>query len=126
MPLSTSILVVDDDLNLRKTLVFILRNAGYDVSFAENAQKCLLLLQTRNYQLIVLDHKMPDMNGMTLLTAVRRTYPDLPVFFLTGNGSPELEKEAWEKGVKGYMVKPADPEKILSLIQSICPAGSLR
>ncbi len=119
-----TILVVDDDLNLRQTLVIILRNAGYDVSFAENAEKCLLLLQTRNYDLMVLDHKMPDMNGMTLLSAIRRTYPDLPVFFLTGNGSPELEKEALEKGVKAYLVKPADPEKILALVKSICPVES--
>ena len=119
-----TILVVDDDLNLRQTLVIILRNAGYDVSFAENAQRCLLLLQTRIFDLLVLDHKMPDMNGMTLLSVIRRTYPDLPVFFLTGNGSPELQKEALEKGVKGYLVKPADPEAILSLVQSICPAES--
>ena len=119
-----SILVVDDDQNLRQTLVIILRSAGYEVFFAENAQKCLLLLQTRNFNLMVLDHKMPDMNGMTLLSVVRRTYPDLPIFFLTGNGSPELEKEAWEKGVKGYLLKPAYPEKILSLIQSILPIAS--
>ena len=118
-----SILVVDDDQNLRQTLVIILRNAGYEVFFAESAQKCLLLLQTRNYNLMVLDHKMPDMNGMTLLSVVRRTYPDLPIFFLTGNGSPELEKEAWEKGVKGYLLKPADPEKILLLVQSILPVS---
>ena len=119
-----SILVVDDDLNLRQTLVLILRNAGYEVFFAENAQKCLLLLQARGFDLMVLDHKMPDMNGMTLLSVIRKTCPDLSVFFLTGNGSPELEKEAWDKGVKGYLVKPADPEKILSQVQSICPVSS--
>jgi len=124
MPSPKSILVVDDDLNLRQTLVMILRNAGYEVFFAENAQKCLLLLQTREYHLMVLDHKMPDMNGMTLLSVIRRTYPDLPVVFLTGNGSPELEKEAWEKGVKGYLIKPADPEKILALVGSVCPVNS--
>jgi DNA-binding NtrC family response regulator len=114
------ILVVDDDLNLRQTLVMILRSAGYDVSFAENAQKCLLLLKEREYDLMVLDHRMPDMNGLTLLTVVHNMYPRLPVLFLTGNGTSELEKEVSGKGVKGYLLKPVDPESILSQIRSIC------
>jgi CheY-like chemotaxis protein len=113
------ILVVDDDLNLRQSLVMILRNAGYDVAFAENAQKCLQLLNEREYDLMVLDHKMPDMNGLTLLSVVRNIYPRMPVVFLTGNGTPELEKEVTEKGVRAYLRKPVDPENLIGLIRSI-------
>jgi two-component system chemotaxis response regulator CheY len=117
------ILVVDDDLNLRETLGIILQNAGYEVACAENAQQGLLQLQTRNFDLVFLDHKMPDMTGLTLLTVLHRAYPGLPVLFLTASGSPELEKEARSRGVEGYIVKPADPETILALVQSICPVN---
>jgi DNA-binding response OmpR family regulator len=116
-----SILVVDDDPNLRQTLVMIIRNAGYEVFFAENAQQCLLLLKSRSYNLLVLDHKIPDMNGLSLLSVIRRMYPELPVLFLTSNGSSELKKAALEKGIRGYLVKPVDPEEILEQVHAICP-----
>lgn len=119
---SRSILVVDDDPCLRQTLVQILRKAGYEAFFAENAQKSLLCLQARNYDLIILDRKMPDMSGMALLSVIRKTYPALPVVFLTGNRSPELEREAWENGVRGYLVKPINPEKIIILVRTLCLA----
>ena len=118
---SKTILVVDDDFNLRQTLVIILRNAGYDVEFAENAPKGMVLLQGRPFDLMILDYKMPEIDGMQLLKTVRNLRPDLPVFFLTGNGSPELEKQAWDNGVSGYLVKPVDPERILQLVRSLCP-----
>jgi two-component system chemotaxis response regulator CheY len=123
MPDPKKILVVDDDLNLRETMVIILHNAGYDVACAENAQQGLLQMQTGKYNLVLLDHKMPDMTGLTLVTVIHGAYPGLPILFLTANGSPELEKEARERGVEGYLVKPADPEKILGLVESICPVN---
>jgi DNA-binding NtrC family response regulator len=118
---SKTILVVDDDLNLRQSLVIILRNAGYDVEFAESAPKGMLLLQGRPFDLMILDYKMPEIDGLQLLKTVRNLHPDLPVFFLTGNGSLELEKQALANGVKGYLVKPVDPERILQLVRSLCP-----
>ncbi len=118
---SKTILVVDDDLNLRQTLVIILRNAGYGVEFAEDAPKGMVLLQGRPYDLMILDYKMPGIDGLQLLKTVRNLRPELPVFFLTGNGSPELEKEALANGVRGYLVKPVDPERILQLVHSLCP-----
>lgn len=116
-----SILVVDDDPNLRQTLVMILRHAGYECFFAEDAERCLLLLKSRSYDLLILDHSIPDMNGLSLLTVIRRMYPDLPVLFLTGNGSPELKSAVQRNGIRGYLVKPVDPERILELIPRLCP-----
>jgi DNA-binding NtrC family response regulator len=118
---SKTILVVDDDFNLRQTLVIILRNAGYDVEFAESAPKGMILLQSRAFDLMILDYKMPEIDGLQLLKTVRHLRPGLPVFFLTGNGSPELEKQAMDNGVKGYLVKPVDPERILQLVRNLCP-----
>jgi CheY-like chemotaxis protein len=116
-----TILVVDDDSNLRQTLVLILRSAGYEVEFAENAPKGMIQLQGRPFDLMILDYKMPEIDGLKLLKTVRNLHPDLPVFFLTGNGSPEVEAEARANGVMGYLVKPADPERILQLVRTLCP-----
>jgi DNA-binding response OmpR family regulator len=121
MPSDRSILIVDDDPNLRQSLGLILRTSGYAVDAAENAQTCLLRLETRSFDLMILDQKMPDMNGMTLLTVVRHRFPSLPVLFLTGNGSSELEKRVLSDGAMGYLVKPVEPEAILDLVRSICP-----
>jgi two-component system chemotaxis response regulator CheY len=121
MTFPKSILVVDDDANLRQTLVMIIRNAGYEVFVAESAQRCLLLLQSRTYDLMVLDQKIHGMNGLTLITVIRRMYPEMPVLFLAGNGSSEMERTLRQSGIRGYLVKPIDPEKILDLVQTLCP-----
>jgi DNA-binding NtrC family response regulator len=115
-----SILVVDDDENLRRTLVQILRKEGYETDWAENAERSLQLLHDKPYTLVILDHKLPDMNGLTLLTAVRKMYPKLRVLILTGAGTDELRQEAANRGAWSYLRKPVDPETILDLIDSIC------
>jgi two-component system nitrogen regulation response regulator NtrX len=111
---------VDDDINLRRTLVQILRNAGYETDFAEDAEHALRSLNGRRYTLMILDHKLPDMNGLTVLTAVRRTYPDLRVLILTGVGTDQLQKEADLRGAWHFLRKPVEPERILELVKTIC------
>lgn len=120
MNLPCSILVVDDDINLRRTLVQILQRAGYETDFAEDAERALRSLHERPYSLLILDHKLPDLNGLTVLTAVRRMYPDLRVLILTGVGTDQLRKEADVRGAWHFLQKPVDPEQIIALIKTIC------
>jgi DNA-binding response OmpR family regulator len=121
MDFPKSILVVNDDANLRQTLVMIIRNAGYEVFVAESAQRCLLLLKSRTYDLMVLDQKIHDTNGLTFVNVIRRMHPEMPVLFLSGNGPAGLERILRKRGIKGYLVKPVDPEKILDLVRTLCP-----
>jgi|WetSurMetagenome_2_1015567.scaffolds.fasta_scaffold1170224_1 DNA-binding NtrC family response regulator len=120
MRIAKSILVVDDDVNLRKSLVQILRSAGHEVDCAENAQRSLVLLNEHSYDVMLLDHKMPDMNGLTMLAAIHRSFPQMRVLVLTGVGTAELQREAADRGAWKFLRKPVDPEEILALIASIC------
>jgi two-component system, OmpR family, alkaline phosphatase synthesis response regulator PhoP len=114
-----SILVVDDEQNLRHTLAFILKRAGYFVTTAENAQEALNSLQSGAFDLIILDLKMPDVDGLSLLKHIRQTHVNLPVFILTAYGSLDSAIEALRLEARDYLLKPIDPAQLLERIQKI-------
>jgi DNA-binding response OmpR family regulator len=114
-----SILVVDDEQNLRHTLAFILKRAGYFVTTAENAEETLNTLKTGTFDLMILDIKMPDVDGLTLLKVIRQNHPKLPVFILTGYGSLDSAIEALHLEARDYLLKPIDPAQLLERIQAI-------
>jgi DNA-binding response OmpR family regulator len=114
-----SILIVDDEQNLRHTLAFILKRAGYFVTTAENAEETLNTLQTGTFDLMILDIKMPDVDGLTLLKVIRQNHPKLPVFILTGYGSLDSAIQALHLEARDYLLKPIDPAQLLERIQKI-------
>jgi two-component system, OmpR family, alkaline phosphatase synthesis response regulator PhoP len=114
-----SILVVDDEQNLRHTLAFILKRAGYYVTTTENAEETLNTLQTGTFDLMILDIKMPDVDGLTLLKVIRQNHPKLPVFILTGYGSLDSAIQALQLEARDYLLKPIDPAQLLERIHTI-------
>jgi DNA-binding NtrC family response regulator len=114
-----SILIVDDEANLRSTLSLILKRAGYLIHSAANFKEALDCLSQNNYDLLFLDVKMPGMNGLQLLPEIRRLDPNLPVLILTANPSLEDAVDAERKGAFGYMLKPVEPEQIVSRVHKI-------
>lgn len=117
--MTCSILVVDDEPNLRLTLAQILQDAGYQVSTASNAVEALECLAGGAFDLAFLDLKMPDVDGMTLFREIHRLYPDLLVLILTGHATLESATEAVRLGARDYIFKPVDPERILGRIAEI-------
>lgn len=114
-----NILVIDDEPNLRRSLSLILQQAGYKVVAAASAEEARVAMQDCMFDLIFLDLKMPDINGMDLLPEIRRMYPDLPVLILTAHATMETAIEAVRKGARDYLLKPVDPERIIDRIQHI-------
>jgi two-component system, NtrC family, response regulator AtoC len=114
-----SILVVDDEQNLRHTLAFILKRAGYDVTTTESAQEALNTLQSGAFDLMILDLKMPDVDGLSLLKMIRQNHPNLPVFILTAYGSLDSAIDALRMEARDYLLKPIDPALLLDRIQKI-------
>ena len=114
-----SILVIDDEPNLRKSLALILQHAGYQVTTAEHAQAALCTLQAGSYDLVFLDIKLPDMNGMELLPQIRRLYPDLPVLILTAHATLESAMAAVRQGARDYLLKPLRAEQILTRVHEV-------
>jgi DNA-binding response OmpR family regulator len=116
---SASILIIDDEPNLRRSLALILQRAGYSVNTAENDRDVKHYLSAGAYDLVFLDLKMPEVNGMELLPEMRQMYPEMPVLILTAHATLESAIEAVRKGARDYLLKPIDPEEILARVKQI-------
>jgi len=119
MSASHSILVVDDEPGIRLTLAQILQDAGYAASTAADGREALDYLRAGPYDLVFMDLRMPDMDGLTLLPEVRRLYPDMPVLILTGHATIDSAVEAVRQGARDYLYKPMDPARILARVREI-------
>jgi CheY-like chemotaxis protein len=99
------ILVIDDEQGIRDLLDTLLRRKGYDVVLAESGQKGLDLFRRERPDVVVLDLKMPGMDGLAVLQQVRSFNPKQPVIVLTGAGTPEIEQQVRALGVTEYVEK---------------------
>src|SRR5512136_1567105 len=114
-----SILIIDDEPNLRRSLGLILQRAGYIITSASNAAEAIHLLQAGAYDLTFLDIKLPDQNGIQLLPQIRDLYPEMPVVILTAHATLDTAIGAVRLGARDYLLKPVDPENILNRVKSI-------
>jgi DNA-binding response OmpR family regulator len=120
-PINT-ILVIDDEPHLRRSLMLILQRAGYQVTIAGSASEARHYLQAGPYDLIFLDLKMPEVDGLTFLAEIRTRYPDLPVLILTAHATLESAMEAVRQGARDYLLKPIRPEAILARVAQVLEA----
>ncbi|PWU00837.1 MAG: DNA-binding response regulator [Terriglobia bacterium] len=120
-----NILVVDDEADIRESLETLLGMEGYSVDLAQNATEGLHKLETRGYDLVLLDLMMPDRSGMDVLKEVRERDSDTPIFMITAYGSVEAAVSALKFGANDYFSKPWDNEKLLIEIQRMIAARRL-
>jgi DNA-binding NtrC family response regulator len=99
------ILVIDDEQGIRNLLDTLLRRKGYDVVLAESGRQGLELFRRERPDVIVLDLKMPEMDGLTVLREIKNLDPGKPVIILTGAGTAEAEKQVRALGVTEYVEK---------------------
>jgi CheY-like chemotaxis protein len=99
------ILVIDDEQGIRELLDALLRRKGYDVVLAESGRKGLELFRRERPDVLVLDLKMPEMDGLTVLRQIRSLDPRMPVIILTGAGTAEAEQQVRALGVTEYVEK---------------------
>ena len=114
-----TILIVDDDRQLRASLALMMENAGYKGIVAADGQEALLCLQTLYVDLVFLDVRLPDQNGMDLLAKIRKLCPDTPVIILTAHASLETAIDAVRKGARDFLLKPIRPEELIPRVQEI-------
>ncbi len=112
-----SILVVDDEEAMRRSLAEILRLEGYQVETASDGETAISLLQSTDYDLLLLDLKMPGVDGIEVLRNATKLRPDTQVVLLTAHGSLESAIEALRHGANDYLLKPSSTEQILSSVQ---------
>jgi len=114
-----SILVVDDQDGVRRLLVETFRDQGFSVDLAANGYEALEKLNDKAPDLILLDMKMPGMNGLEVLRQIKQRYPDQAVIMMTAYGELEIVNEAINLGVKECITKPFDINQLRELASSI-------
>jgi len=117
------VLLVDDEVELLQALSERLRLRGFDVAVARSGEKALALIEAVDIDLVVLDLKMPGIDGMTVLRSTRRSHPQVQVIMLTGHGSEKEREEALHLGAFEYLQKPVD---IVELLDALHRAAALR
>jgi len=110
------ILVVDDEKSIRLCFREFLKDAGYDVSLAENAQEALKKLSERDYDVLVSDIVLPGISGLSLLKTVREALPNIPTIMMTGEPTTLIATEAYNAGASDFLEKPVKKNTILDAI----------
>jgi DNA-binding NtrC family response regulator len=110
---SASVLVVDDEKNIRTTLRRSLELEGYRCDTVENAAGALDVFGAQSYDIALLDVQLPDGNGLEVLVQWKRMRPDVPVIVMSGHGTIEMALEATRKGAHDFVEKPLSIDKIL-------------
>ena len=111
------ILVVDDDENIRKVEVAILEDQNYSVESVGTAKEATEKSKRKFYNVALIDIRLPDMEGIELLTKFRETTPKIRKIIVTGYPTLQNAVDAVNKGADAYIVKPFDVEKVLKTIQ---------
>lgn len=111
------ILVVDDELSIQRTLKDILEFEKYKVQMAGNGMEALEMIRNDSFDLILLDIKMPEMDGLEVLERLQK-FSDIPVIMISGHGTIETAVDAIKKGAFDFIVKPPDLNKLLETVRN--------
>jgi len=114
-----NILIVDDEIDLLETLGDIFENKGYNVTMVEDGNKAIELLKKKYFDIILMDLKMPGINGVESFKEVKRLHPSAAVIMMTAGSVGEEIKEALGAGVEAIVDKPFNVKKLVSTIESI-------
>ena len=115
------ILAVDDSASMRQMVAFTLKSAGYDVTEAEDGAIALGLARQHKFNLVLADVNMPNMDGLSLVKALRGLpdYKFTPLLMLTTESTPEKKQEGKSAGATGWLVKPFNPDQLLGTIKRV-------
>ena len=116
---NTTILIVDDEPLIRKSLFEILKMKGYSCLMASGSKEALELIHKQNVDIVISDMKLPEMSGIELLRKIKKTQPQIEVIMMTGYGSIETAVEAMKLKAFDYITKPIVDDEIKMVIEKI-------
>ena len=119
----STILIIDDDDQLRKSFNKLLIEEGYDIETAPSGETGLEMVNQNLPDLVILDMKLPGMNGLETFKAIHDIEPKLPVIIMTAYGTTETAIEATKMGAFDYILKPFDIPEMLTIIKQALEAG---
>lgn len=113
-----SILIIDDEKAIRKTLTEILSFEGYKIDEAADGEEGLKRFTEKNYDLVLCDIKMPKLDGIEFLERAKMLHPDVPIIMISGHGNIDTAVEAVKKGAFDYISKPPDLNRLLITLRN--------
>lgn len=117
--MKTNILIVDDERAIRDSLSMVLEEEGYGTATASDGREALELLKCNDYDIMITDLKMPEMDGMTLIRHSQQICPQTALIIITAHGSLESAIEALRMGAFDYILKPFDFDDVLHKIKRL-------
>jgi len=115
------VLIIDDEEDVREVLKFHLSGQNYQIIEAENGEDGIRLLKSEdnmvNVGVILCDIRMPKVNGVDCIQYLRKEAPGIPIVVVTGFPDTEMATQLLKNGVKDYLVKPVDKEKLVSVVK---------
>lgn len=115
------ILAVDDSVSIRQMVTFTLQGAGHEVVEAGDGVEALAFAQGSGVDLVVSDVNMPNMDGIELITELRKleTYKFTPILMLTTESAGDMKQRGKDAGATGWIVKPFNPDQLLATISKV-------
>ncbi|PCJ44398.1 MAG: response regulator [Alphaproteobacteria bacterium] len=120
--MSRRALTIDDSKTMRDMIAFTLKNAGFDITEAENGQLGLDQINDAPFDVIITDINMPVMDGITFTREARKRpgARTVPILILTTESGADIKNQGREAGATGWIVKPFNPEKLLQVVEKVC------
>jgi len=119
------VLIVDDEMNIRKVLAAMLKREGYEATMAADGEQALAVLSRTPVDVVVTDLVMPKLGGMELLKRVSTEFPDVPVIVITAHGSVDSAVAALKAGAFDYITKPFEQDELKKVIAKAARAHDL-
>jgi two-component system, OmpR family, response regulator len=118
------VLLVDDEVNFTASMAKVLGRRGFDVMVASDGLTALPLIAREHFDAVVLDIKMPGMDGIQVLKEIKRFSPAIPVILLTGHLSASEEDESLNEGAYAYLRKPYPVLELVKIIVAAVSSGN--
>ena len=124
--MTANILVVDDETGIRTGASEILTLAGYSVDSADCGRSALALIEDKTYDVVLMDYRLPDVDGLTLLHEIRKKIPDVMTCLITAYANIETAVFATRQGVDIFLPKPFSPDDLIGVVESLLGYKQLR
>jgi CheY-like chemotaxis protein len=118
----SKILVIDDDARDRELLAAVLHERGYEVILAESGGTGLMLCHRQHPDAVVLDLRMPEIDGRSVLLQLRTLHPSVPVVVFSGHGTEQVEQEVLDDGATAFIQKKFSLDQLGLALQEVLPS----
>ncbi len=121
-----SVLIADDEVEFAATLQTRLKLREFQTAVTNSGNSTVLAVDQEQPDVLVLDLKMPDLDGLEVLARVKESHPEIQVIILTGHGSFEAGREGMELGAFDYLMKPVDLNQLIAKIEEACQVAKTK